>query len=275
MYGGYYVGLPPTGHNGTVLLPQRRALQRPADLRRTSAWACTRCRATCGGAPGASCRRRTVRGLPSTDPDFSWQGQWPMARLLADLHRPAVRPGSSASGKGHYTYPGTSPDLHPDLRRRHVRGADGRTRSSRRPRWGTAQLRPGRRAHRCRCRSSTPRSSWATRSGACRRRARRTTPAATAASASRGWRSRTTGRARPRATRTWALPVPRLRHRERRHPARVVPRAGRRAAAGLRQHPGAAHRCTRTCTRARRLLRRGEPDHRRGRPPATWCSTSR
>ena len=42
-----------------------------------------------------------------------------------------------------------------------------------------------------------------------------------------------------------AVTVPRLRHRERGHPARVVHRPGRRAAAGLRQHPGAARATTR------------------------------
>ena len=51
--------------------------------------------------------------------------------------------------------------------------------------------------------------------------------------------------------------------------ARVVPRAGGRAAAGLREHRETAHPVPGDLHVRRRLLRRGQPDDRRGRPPPT------
>jgi hypothetical protein len=96
MYGGYYVDQGPAGyHNGALYSDPRIAMymgmglhQMPGDV-----W------------------WRTWRTLPpqrcATDPDFSWQGQWPVPgywQTYADPH----------SGKhfnvweGHYTYPGTS-----------------------------------------------------------------------------------------------------------------------------------------------------------------------
>jgi hypothetical protein len=96
MYGGYYVDQGPAGyHNGALYSDPRIAIyigmglhQMPGDV-----W------------------WRTWRTLPpmqcSTDPDFSWQGQWPVAGYWQTYTDPQ-------SGKkfrvweGHYTYPGTS-----------------------------------------------------------------------------------------------------------------------------------------------------------------------
>jgi Putative glucoamylase/Protein of unknown function (DUF3131) len=96
MYGGYYVGTGPAGyHNGAIYSDPRIAMyvgmglhQMPGDV-----W------------------WRTWRTLPpqqcSTDPDFSWQGQWPAQGKWTTIRDPQ-------SGKnfrvweGHYTYPGTS-----------------------------------------------------------------------------------------------------------------------------------------------------------------------
>lgn len=96
MFGGYYVDQGPAGyHNGALYSDPRIAMyvgmglhQMPGDV-----W------------------WRTWRTLPpkqcSTDPDFSWQGQWPVAGYWQTYRDPQ-------SGKpfrvweGHYTYPGTS-----------------------------------------------------------------------------------------------------------------------------------------------------------------------
>ena len=96
MYGGYYVDQGPAGyHNGALYSDPRIAMymgmglhQMPGDV-----W------------------WRTWRTLPpqrcATDPDFSWQGQWPVPGYWQAYTDPQ-------SGKhfnvweGHYTYPGTS-----------------------------------------------------------------------------------------------------------------------------------------------------------------------
>ncbi len=95
MYGGYYVDQGPAGyHNGALYSDPRIAIylgmglhQMPGDV-----W------------------WRTWRTLPpmrcSTDPDFSWQGQWPVPGYWQTYDDPQ-------SGKafkvweGHYVYPGT------------------------------------------------------------------------------------------------------------------------------------------------------------------------
>jgi hypothetical protein len=95
MYGGYYVGQGPAGyHNGALYSDPRIAMyvgmglhQMPGDV-----W------------------WRTWRTLPPkrcpSDPDFSWQGQWPPQGYWTTVTDPQ-------SGKkfpvweGHYTYPGT------------------------------------------------------------------------------------------------------------------------------------------------------------------------
>jgi hypothetical protein len=96
MFGGYYVAQGPAGyHNGALYSDPRIAMylgmglhQMPGDV-----W------------------WRTWRTLPPqqcpTDPDFSWQGQWPVAGQWETYRDPQ-------SGKqfrvweGHYTYPGTN-----------------------------------------------------------------------------------------------------------------------------------------------------------------------
>jgi hypothetical protein len=96
MYGGYYVDQGPAGyHNGALYSDPRIAIylgmglhQMPGDV-----W------------------WRTWRTLPpqrcATDPDFSWQGQWPVSGYWQTYADPQ-------SGRrfpvweGHYTYPGTS-----------------------------------------------------------------------------------------------------------------------------------------------------------------------
>ncbi len=95
-YGGYYVDQGPAGyHNGALYSDPRISIyigmgrhQMPGDV-----W------------------WRTWRTLPpqrcSTDPDFSWQGQWP----VPGYWRTYIDPQSGKSfdvWEGHYVYPGTS-----------------------------------------------------------------------------------------------------------------------------------------------------------------------
>jgi hypothetical protein len=97
MYGGYYVDRGPAPyHLDTLYSDPRIAIyigmgmhQMPGDV-----W------------------WRTWRTLPPkqcpTDPDYSSQGQWPVAGVLADLHRPAVRQKVQRLG-GPSPRSGTSP----------------------------------------------------------------------------------------------------------------------------------------------------------------------
>jgi hypothetical protein len=96
MYGGYYVDQGPAGyHNGALYSDPRIAIylgmgmhQMPGDV-----W------------------WRTWRTLPpqqcTTDPDFSWQGQWPVAGYWQTYTDPQSR-RQFRVWEGHYTYPGTS-----------------------------------------------------------------------------------------------------------------------------------------------------------------------
>lgn len=108
MYGGYYVGLPPGQgtnwqnyyHNGAFYSDPRISAyigmglhQMPGDVWWRS-W-----RELPPPAPFADCQ--------ATDPDFSWQGQWPMGgswRTYADPQSGRQFP----VWEGHYTYPGTN-----------------------------------------------------------------------------------------------------------------------------------------------------------------------
>jgi hypothetical protein len=96
MYGGYYVGQGPAGyHNGALYSDPRIAIYLGMGLRQM---------------PG-DVWWRTWRTLPprqcATDPDFSWQGQWPVAGYWQTYTDPqSGRP--FRVWEGHYTYPGTS-----------------------------------------------------------------------------------------------------------------------------------------------------------------------
>lgn len=96
MYGGYYVDQGPAGyHNGALYSDPRMAIymgmglhQMPGDV-----W------------------WRTWRTLPpkqcATDPDFSWQGQWPVGGYWTTYRDPQSGEPFRV-WEGHYTYPGTS-----------------------------------------------------------------------------------------------------------------------------------------------------------------------
>jgi hypothetical protein len=96
MYGGYYVDQGPAGyHNGALYSDPRIAMYIGMGLRQM---------------PG-DVWWRTWRTLPpqrcSTDPDFSWQGQWPVAGYWQQYTDPQSHKVFNV-WEGHYTYPGTS-----------------------------------------------------------------------------------------------------------------------------------------------------------------------
>lgn len=96
MYGGYYAGQGPAGyHNGVLYSDPRIAMYMGMGLREM---------------PG-DVWWRTWRTLPPkrcpTDPDFSWQGQWPVPGQWQSIHDP-VSGRTFAVWEGHYVYPGTS-----------------------------------------------------------------------------------------------------------------------------------------------------------------------
>ena len=96
MYGGFYVGSGPAGyHNGALYSDPRIAIyigmgrhEMPGDV-----W------------------WRTWRTLPpqrcATDPDFSWQGQWPVPGYWQTYTDPQSGQAFDV-WEGHYVYPGTS-----------------------------------------------------------------------------------------------------------------------------------------------------------------------
>jgi hypothetical protein len=107
MYGGYYVGLPPDQganwthyyHNGALYSDPRISAyigmglhQMPGNVWWRS-W-----RELPPPAPFADCQ--------GTDPDFSWQGQWPMAGSWQTYTDPQSGQPFSV-WEGHYTYPGS------------------------------------------------------------------------------------------------------------------------------------------------------------------------
>jgi hypothetical protein len=112
MYGGYYAGLPPTDadnwthyyHNGALYSDPRMSAyigmglhQMPGNVWWRS-W-----RELPPPAPYADC---------TTDPDFSWQGQWPMGGKWKNVVDP-VSHQRFPVWEGHYTYPGTNLDFIP------------------------------------------------------------------------------------------------------------------------------------------------------------------
>jgi hypothetical protein len=101
MYGGYYVGIGPAGyHNGAFYSDPRIAVYIGMGL---------------GQMPG-NVWWRSWRALPppapydncaATDPDFSWQGQWPMGGSWQNYADPQSHQVFHV-WEGHYTYPGTN-----------------------------------------------------------------------------------------------------------------------------------------------------------------------
>ena len=193
MYGGYYVDQGPAGyHNGALYSDPRIAMyigmgrhQMPGDV-----W------------------WRTWRVLPpqrcATDPDFSWQGQ-PAPQGYWTTYTDPQSGKTFPVWEGHYTYPGTSLTFLPTFAGGMFEGLMANEVVPETT-WGPHSFGLADAAHGPGPDQLRDRSSSATRSGGCRRRARPTTPAATAASASRAWRSRTgqqlsqctTARPRPR-----------------------------------------------------------------------------
>jgi Putative glucoamylase/Protein of unknown function (DUF3131) len=108
MYGGYYAGLPPTQadnathyyHNGALYSDPRISAYIGMGLRQMPGNVWWRSwRELPPPAPFADCQ--------STDPDFSWQGQWPMAGSWQTYTDP--RSGQPFPvWEGHYTYPGAN-----------------------------------------------------------------------------------------------------------------------------------------------------------------------
>ena len=107
MFGGYYVGLPPYAgnnyteyyHNGALYSDPRISAyigmglhQMPGNVWWRS-W-----RELPPKAPFADCQ--------ATDPDFSWQGQWPMGGYWQNYTDPQSGQQFTV-WEGHYTYPGT------------------------------------------------------------------------------------------------------------------------------------------------------------------------
>jgi Putative glucoamylase/Protein of unknown function (DUF3131) len=107
MYGGYYAGSPPDVgdnwthyyHNGALYSDPRISAyigmgmhQMPGNVWWRS-W-----RELPPPAPFADC---------ATDPDFSWQGQWPMGGQWQTINDP-VSGGTFPVWEGHYTYPNTN-----------------------------------------------------------------------------------------------------------------------------------------------------------------------
>ena len=100
MYGGYYVGIGPAGyHNGAFYSDPRIAVYIGMGL---------------GQMPG-NVWWRSWRALPppapydncaATDPDFSWQGQWPVGGSWQDYADPQSHQIFHV-WEGHYSYPGT------------------------------------------------------------------------------------------------------------------------------------------------------------------------
>ncbi|HEY2579868.1 MAG TPA: glucoamylase family protein [Streptosporangiaceae bacterium] len=107
MYGGYYVGLPPGQgtnwqnyyHNGALYSDPRISAYIGMGLRQMPGNVWWRSwRELPPPAPFAGCQ--------STDPDFSWQGQWPMGGNWQAETDPQSGQRFEV-WEGHYTYPGT------------------------------------------------------------------------------------------------------------------------------------------------------------------------
>jgi hypothetical protein len=107
MFGGYYVGLPPDQgdnwthyyHNGALYSDPRISAYIGMGLRQMPGNVWWRSwRELPPPAPFADCQ--------ASDPDFSWQGQWPMAGTWQTYTDPQSGQKFSV-WEGHYTYPGS------------------------------------------------------------------------------------------------------------------------------------------------------------------------
>jgi hypothetical protein len=101
MYGGYYADQGPAGyHNGALYSDPRIAMYMGMGMRQM---------------PG-DVWWRTWRTLPpqrcATDPDFSWQGQWPVPGYWQSIRDP-ISGKTFNVWEGHYDYPGSSLTLVP------------------------------------------------------------------------------------------------------------------------------------------------------------------
>ncbi len=264
MYGGYYAGLPPTDpanaphyyHNGALYSDPRISAylglglhQMPGNVWWRS-W-----RELPPQAPFADC---------TTDPDFSWQGQWPMSGTWVTQKDPQ-------SGKtftvweGHYTYPGSDLKFIPTYGGGMFEGLMANDvvpetswgpQSFGRADYATAQVQI---TYATAEAEAAGLGDVAVEHG---RRHRRLQRIRRVGSGLPVLRSRGDGRPPERP----AGPVRHLRNRGRGHAARIVPRARRRPATGVREHPEAAAALSGR-VRRRRILRRGQPDHRSRRAP--------
>ena len=88
------------GRQLDALLPQRRLLQRPADLRLHRHGPAPDARQRVVAQLAGTAAAGPVRRLPGHRPRLLLAGAVADGRLLADLHRPAVRAGSSRCGRG-------------------------------------------------------------------------------------------------------------------------------------------------------------------------------
>lgn len=107
MYGGYYVGSPPDQgdnwrhyyHNGALYSDPRISAYLGMGLRQMPGNVWWRSwRTLPPAAPYADCQ--------ATDPDFSWQGQWPVAGSW-QVYRDPQSGQPFNVWEGHYTYPGS------------------------------------------------------------------------------------------------------------------------------------------------------------------------
>ncbi len=126
MYGGYYVGSPPGRRRQLdALLPQRRDLQRSADLgvhrhgSAPDAWQRVVAELARVAAAG------TVRRLCHDRPGLLLARSVADGRAVEDHHRPGITPKVPGLG-GALHVPELEPHVHADVGRRDVRGADGK-----------------------------------------------------------------------------------------------------------------------------------------------------
>jgi Putative glucoamylase/Protein of unknown function (DUF3131) len=108
MFGGYYVGLPPySGNNWTEYYHNGALYSDP----RISAYIGMGLRQMPGNVWWRSWRELPPKApfpdCQSTDPDFSWQGQWPMGGYWQTYTDPQSGQKFEV-WEGHYTYPGTN-----------------------------------------------------------------------------------------------------------------------------------------------------------------------